>query len=191
MLKYFIFGFPMLFASLFSFFGGKEDPHKKNQALMGNIINSSIKQLSNRYGIVAIGGGGGEKEGKSWLKSVSFHLYRKLTKEEARILLIEIVELFLHNINNNKEITPYLYDHPFTYRNLEFAVFFYNKDRSDFYHPDIGLISLTPRGTVSFVTYAPGALCEYASDVEETYEEAYKIATQRHYKPAAESNEAL
>jgi hypothetical protein len=179
MLKLCIFGFPMLFASLFSFFGGKEDPCQKNEARMNTIINTSIKQLSTRYNLVPIGRGGGNKNNKSQLESVSFKLKQKLTKQQARILIVEIVELFLHNINNNQEIASYLYDSPFTYKNLEFRVFIDDKDGSDLYHPDLGLVSLTEGGTVSFVTYAPGTRSDYASDVEEPYEETYHIAMQR------------
>ena len=59
MLKFCIFGFPMVFASLFSFFGGNVEPHKKNEALMASIVRNSNKQLSSRYGLISIGGGGG------------------------------------------------------------------------------------------------------------------------------------
>ena len=98
MFKFCIFGFPVLFASLFSYFGGKVDPYKKNQALMNTIINNSIKQLSTHYKLAPIGRGESEKDDKSRMEGVSFNLYQKLTKEEARILIVEIVELFLHNI---------------------------------------------------------------------------------------------
>lgn len=178
MLKFCIFGLPIIFASLFNFFGKEMDPYEKNAEYMNRIVNDSIKQLSKRYGLLPIGRGGAEKDSKSKSEYVAFHLHQKLTKEEARILIVEITELFLHNINNNKKITPFLYDTPFTYRNLEFAIFIYNKDGSDIFHPNIGLVSLTRRGTVNFVTYEPGTLCDYASDMEEPYEEAYKIATQ-------------
>lgn len=167
----------LLFASLFNFLGGNVDPNKKNEALMGSIVNSSIKQLKNRYGVYPVGRGGGETDGKARMEFVAFNLDKKLTKDEARILIVEIVELFLHNINQNTEISSHLYNNPFTYKNLEFVVYILDSDRSDLYHPDIGLVSLTPRGTVSYVTYEPGTRCGYASDVEETYEEAYRIAT--------------
>lgn len=178
MFKFSIMTFPLILASFFDFFGGKMGPQDKNEKLMLSVVNTSIKQLSDRYGLVPIGAGGGEKDGKSRSEHVSFHLYKKITKDEARILMVEIVELFLHNINGTKEVSHYLYDNPFTYKNLEFAVFFYEKDGSDIVHPDIGLVSLSPRGTVGFVTYEPGRGARYATDVEEPYEEAYRIATQ-------------
>jgi len=178
----YFFSFSMLFASLFNFFGGKEEPYKNNEAYMNKIINRSIKQLENRYGLVPIGSGGGNIDNKSRKETVSFHLYHKLTKEEARILIIEIVELLLHNINIDKVIAPYLYNFPFTYKNIEATVFIYEKDESDLFDPNIGLISLTRRGTINYVTYLPNSKwCEYATDVEEPYEQAYKIVTQKDY----------
>jgi len=92
-----------------------------------------------------------------------------------------MVELFLHNINGNKEIIPYLYDNPFTYKNLEFRVFILDKDGSDIFHPNLGLVSLTQRGTVTFVTYKKGALCSRVIDIEEPYEETYKIVMKKQY----------
>lgn len=179
MFKFSIMTISLLLASFFDFFGGKMDPQKKNEKLMSGIIKTGIKQLSKRYGLIPIGIGGGEKDGKSTREYVAFHIHKKLTKEEARILIIEIVELFLHKINGSKEISHYLYDNPFTYKNLEFRVFIFDKDGSDVFHPDLGLVSLTPLGTISFVTYEPGTYANYASESEEPYEEAYSIATQK------------
>jgi len=180
MLRFYL-SFAIIFASLFSIQDGKTDPYKKNQALMASIIDDSIDQLSKRYGLIPIGTGGGEKEGKSWLKCVSFQLYKKITKDEARILMVEMVEIFLRNINKNKIIIPYLYNHPFTYKNLELSVFILDKDGSDIFHPHLGLISLTESGTVNFVSYEPGPMCDYATDIEEPYEETYKIVMKKQY----------
>jgi len=168
----------MLLASLFSFFGGNTDPYKKNQALMDSIVNNSIKQLSDRYGLIPVGRGKSVKEEKSSMESVSLRLDRVLSKDEARVLIVEIVELFLHNINENQNVSHFLYNNPFTYKNFEFRVFIYDKDGSDIFDPYIGLVSLTPRGTVSYVTYKAGSSVSRESWLEEPYEEAYRIATQ-------------
>ena len=171
---------PIFFAGFFSFFGGEELAYKKDEAKMNAIVNHSIKQLSKRYKVIPIGRGGGNEDNKSRSEYVAFQLYEKLSKDEARVLIIEIVELFLCNINSNKEIAPYLYNIPFTYENLEFRVFLYDKDGSDLYHPNLGLVSLTRIGTINFVTYKDESL-DYAYNVEEPYEEAYRIATNREY----------
>ena len=92
--------------------------------------------------------------------------------------LLKLVELFLHNINNSPQVTSYLYNNPFTYENLEFIIFISNKDGSMIYHPNVGVVSLTQNGIVSFRTYEPGKNCKYLGNEKETYEEAYKIATQ-------------
>lgn len=182
MMKLALLGIPMFFASLFSFFGCEEKPHKKDEARMTKIVNRSIQQLSMRYGVIPIGTGGANVDNKSKREFVAFQLHCKISKDEARILLVEIVELFLHNINGSKDIAHYLYNQPFTYRNLEFVIFIQNNDGSDLFHPDLGRISLSQRGTVSFVTYDPACrYWGYATKIEESYEEAYKIVTQRDY----------
>ena len=181
MFKIFFVGLPMLFASLFSFFGGNSDPNKKNEALMADIVNISTKQLSKRYGLVPVGRGGGNVDYKSKREFIAFQLQHKLTKDEARILIVEIIELFLHNINNTPEISPYLYDDPFTYKNLEVVIYLSNVDGSKIYDPELGLVALTERGNAKFVTYEFGKLCSYATNEEEPYEESYRLATGREY----------
>ncbi|HEV8052400.1 MAG TPA: hypothetical protein VGP47_07890 [Parachlamydiaceae bacterium] len=181
MLKFWVVGFPMLFSSLFSFFGANTDPNEKNEALMAKIVNTSTKQLSKRYGLITIGGGGGHVDNKSKREAVSFHLHCNLEKQEARALMVEVVELLLYNINNNNHITTYLYDNPFTYKNLEIRIFIYSNDGSNVYHPNLGLIGLSRRGTVYFVTYENGTNFNYATDKEEPYEVTYKLATGNEY----------
>jgi len=62
MLKFLIFGFQIFFASLFIFKNEKIDSYKKNQALMANIIDISIDQMSKRYSLTPIVTGGGESK---------------------------------------------------------------------------------------------------------------------------------
>jgi len=64
---------------------------------------------------------------------------------------------------------------------LELSVFILDKDGSDIFHPQLGLVSLTQKGTVNFVSYEKGTLCDYASDIEEPYEETYKIVMKKQY----------
>lgn len=182
MVKFYLLSLPVFFSSLFNFFGNEEKPHKKDETRMTKIVNNSIRQLSTRYGVIPIGTGGSNVDHKSKREFVAFQLRQKISKEEARILIVEIVELLLHNINGNKEIKNYLYNQPFSYRNLEIALFIRETDNSKIFHPNIGLVNLTQRGTVNFVTYDPNdSFCGYATDIEESYEEAYKIVTQRDY----------
>jgi len=183
MFKFSFFGFPILLASLFSFFEC-EDEYDKNMVIMNRVIDTSIKQLNKRYGLEACGRGSGELDNKSRMESVSFTINHKLTKDEARILIIEIVELFLHNINNTKNIDSVLYNNPFTYKNLQFVVFIHNQDDSSNFHPDLGLVYLSKRGVVGFATYTPGTRYKRETEIEEPYEEAYKIATGNDYPEA-------
>lgn len=183
-------GIPLVIASLFSFFGVNPLPYKKYERLMGSIINTSINQLSKRYGVVPCGRGGGvvpnesgdgNLDYKSKNEFIAFQLERQVSKEEARVLIVEIAELILHHINTTPEIQPYLNNDPFTYKNLELVIYLSNKDESKIYDPELGLVALTRRGNVNFATYKPGKLCSRATDEEEPYEETYRIATGREY----------
>lgn len=179
-----------MLSSLFSLFGSEPLPYKKYDKLMSSIIDTSINQLSKRYGVVACGRGGGvvpNKNGEGDLdykknhEFIAFELDRKMSKEEARVLIVEIAELILYHINNTPQIRPYLNNDRFTYQNLEIVIYLSNKDGSKIYDPELGLVALTRRGTVNFVTYKFGKLCSYATDVEEPYDETYRLATGREW----------
>ena len=57
----------------------------------------------------------------------TFYSLEKANLQKARKVLINCIENLLNEINNNKEISSYLYNAPFTYKNLDLGIFFFNK----------------------------------------------------------------
>ena len=48
--------------------------------------------------------------------------------KKGRKLIIYCAQKFLHNINSNKEIRPYLYSSPFGFKDIDIALYFNDKD---------------------------------------------------------------
>src|SRR5262245_20330405 len=131
--KYII--FYMLFAccSLFSFSFHESLGFNLNElpiadTILDKVLEKTIIELRKKYPLSMIGVGRGQKDKKKTEIDVSFMLNRFLSKDECRKLLIDITEELLKNINENKDLQPYLYYMPFPYRNLEIRVFLRNPD---------------------------------------------------------------
>jgi hypothetical protein len=57
----------------------------------------------------------------------SFDVLQIVTLEEARIRMVEETENFLKKINTDEKVRPYLLEHPFTIKHIQFALSFPRK----------------------------------------------------------------
>lgn len=73
--------------------------------------------------------------------AMSFNYYQEIDLNSARSLIIYSVNEYLSDINNNKEIKPYLSNYPFTSKNIETRIFIYGPDRRKLPPEKIGYIS--------------------------------------------------
>ncbi len=88
------------------------------------ITHQTIEQIRREKQLLCMGTGGSMPHDVRKL-SVSF-MYRQkeeLDVRSARELMVYIVDLYLENINADKELRPYLHVYPFTAENLEITVF--------------------------------------------------------------------
>ena len=107
---------------------------------------------------------------------IEFMVFRIITKDEGRKMLVEGVEELLHELNSNPQLEPYLQPYPFTVANVQISIFSYHPDRTKAYYPDI--ISFTAySGKVRYVTDSPQPQYKYKqfTEEEESYEEAVEI----------------
>ena len=111
-----------------------------------------------------------------------FQIFRPLTKSEGRKMLLEIAQVLLSELNLNYQLEPYLKPYPFIKDNIQLAIFTYNLDRTDTYHPDIATFSLVG-GTIHYVTDIPELKYQHYTKESESFEEAEKIV----YSKLAES----
>ncbi len=132
------------------------------------------KRLEKKYHMSISAIGGASKEG-IWLMSVGFdRLGDPMTIEEGRRVIVDCVQEYLKDINNDEALRSYLKIHPFTIDNLYITIFQFAKDGSLFFDPILDSITVDKFGFV-YSTTDPNNIYKYKNTFEETYEEALAI----------------
>ena len=136
------------------------------------VMHSYSKKVKKEKDLDAFGMGG---ELMTNVKSFSLTYVseRKLNIDEARPLIVECIEDLLKDINDYKEIRPYLNDYPFTVKNLEFGIMFM-KPNGDIIR-DGHLADVTSLNGKILYRIRPLNTNRFKKIYEETYEEALRI----------------
>ncbi|GAB4230506.1 MAG: hypothetical protein Tsb0021_08590 [Chlamydiales bacterium] len=141
------------------------------------ILGNAIKRVSKKYPLNAVGLGGGidHKEKKNTIFDVMFVLEKKVTIDQARCIILDVLDTFLYYANNDPEVAPFLKPFPYTQKGFHIALFVYNSKGEKILHPNISVISLS-LGKISYTTEEYEG--EFTKDVDEhieTVEEAREI----------------
>ncbi len=173
----------LLFVSLisFSFFsfsfynllGFDQEELPTVDIIIDKVISKTLSKLQQKQPLSMIGIGGEQKNGKEKAIDVSLALNKILNKEECRELVVECLELYLKDINDSVELKQYLYETPFTNKNLELRIFLTKPNGGDIVDPDICIISVV-NGIISYRVQAANDKYTYTT-TKESYEEALKI----------------
>ena len=139
------------------------------------IINVS-ERLNKKYGLkLGAIGGAVDKEGV-WKINATFSRYGKvLSMKEARIMILDCIEEFLKEANNNEEFRPYMKVYPFTLENLSVGIINYDENRVVRHFPDISIVS-TRLGMIFYESFGPEVKLPYANVAKESYEEALNLS---------------
>ncbi len=170
---YFIFGLIGLYLTTpnISLMGS----YSKGDALSNQVIARTGERLSKKYHLSFSGIGGGEKDGKTWLMSVSFNRYGEpLTIEQGRRIIVDCVQEYLADINRHEELRPYLSNYPFTAHNLDIAIFNFNSKGESIVDPYLEVMA-DYKGEMMYFTSDPENSYRYKSRTYESYEEALAI----------------
>jgi hypothetical protein len=139
--------FTILIASLlmsFSFF------RKKNYIDVAVEIRNKVgKELAKKHRMDVIAMGGAMMDQVSEI-ALSFQMYRLLTQDEARTIMVDCSEAILKAFNENEAIRPYLSNYPFTPSNLDVTIYIFDPTRHDVYYPDFCIVSVDSEDFVSF-----------------------------------------
>jgi hypothetical protein len=114
---------------------------------------------------------GGAMMGDIQEMDVSFNYSCPINIPTARKLIIECAKEYLQDINDNKEVQPYLHDHPFTAQNIQITIFIHNVDDSRIYYPNLCNVNII-NNTVRYLSHDGE---KFVSLKEEPYDEAMKI----------------
>lgn len=143
-------------------------------AIVGEMVCSKIsREVQQKFNIVEIGNGGGMRDNVK-LVSFDFNCPNIVDKDEARLLLITIVEFFLERINENEEIRPYLSNYPFEIKNVIIILSFMTKNGDQIFDPFIAT-AICMQGKILYATNDPNNSLARKNKFIETYEEALAI----------------
>ena len=138
------------------------------------IVKNYIKEYAIPRGLCADGYGGSFMHNVHVI-SLDFVSNQALSVAEARILYIEMMEEFLHRINMNSKIRPYLHNYPFDHKNFELNISFRNKNKRVLQPECVAFMFYIDRkNTLYYDAYDPQQR-EFYSIHTESYEEALEI----------------
>jgi hypothetical protein len=152
-------------------FGCAQNPNY--EVLANRVIKQTAEQLRLEKDLRAIGTVG-QMMGDIQLLGIEFYYYHLVNLSEARELLVYASQVFLKNINENKEVRPYLHNYPFTLKNIDVTIFVSQPNGQDPPQGDIEIITLRSDKIIYKLT-APSEFAPWPVLHEETYEEALKI----------------
>ncbi len=82
------------------------------------------------FGVVSLGQGGYFNQGKIDSFYADFMIAKEVSEEEAKELLLSVTEKFLHHINGDCKLKPYLNIYPITMEHLSVSIAFMDQKKS-------------------------------------------------------------
>ena len=164
--------FIFFFTSCTNFEGLRQEDDISN-----HIIKVVSKRLNEKYGFkLASIGGGADQEGV-WNLDGGYSLNgaKILDIKVARELILNCMQEFLYEANNNEEFRPFMKVYPFTPKNITIVIFNHDEEGRRVHFPYISVVSIS-RGTIDYRWLGPTIMDPYAQEVSETYEEALKLS---------------
>jgi hypothetical protein len=133
------------------------------------VVNQFCDEMKKKFGLICTGSGGSFAYDIQSI-SLMFISDKIANREEARKLEVIVVESFLKAINENREIRPYLREHPFTPDRANISISF--RDNKKELDKDGDLTSVFQAKNTLFFHYNDSSNeLEYRTE-KEPYEEA-------------------
>jgi len=151
-----------------NFFKEKEP---EDVVLERKVMQRTIKKLEKEKKLYCDGFGGFGVNVVE-ISALSFvHKGEPYDVEKARELIVYAAEVFLNEFNSFEKIRPYLANYPFTAKNLDLRIFFYNEKTIKYVEPYL-IVSSLIRGKIY---YRVSKNNTFETVHEEPYEEALEI----------------
>lgn len=142
---------------------------RRANAIIGKVGN----KLARKYNMKLIGTGGGMIDSVK-LMTLAFNINKPLNREESRKVILDCASEFLHEINSDQEIRPYLVKFPFPTENISISVFTHDEQGRKLYDPDIFVVSIED-GEISYLTADRENKYRIKSEYVESYKDALKL----------------
>ncbi len=117
---------------------------------------------------------GGSMLDKITMLSIGFEIYRPLSQEEARSIIVDSVEEFTRAVNNDPNIQEFLEKKPFGPENIVIDIIIFDEDGTKLYHPNLSLV-VSSIGTVMYKTNDPKKEFGRKLIITETFDEAKQL----------------
>ena len=114
---------------------------REQDIIANRVQNCFVKKVREELGLYCEGSGGKQAYDIQSYR-LQFRIVEKGTIERARELIVKITEMFKEEINNDKDVRPYLREYPFPHERIEIRISF--SDEKGYRYKD---------GSVAFCTY--------------------------------------
>ena len=146
----------------------------RGEQLVNSILAQGAKTIKEKYNIRPCGTGAAMPGGPIQKLTLCFNTKYPYSKEQLRESLIKSAHELLDQVNKNNEIQEFLYEKPFTIKNIQIIIFNHDKNGRGVYDPDI-CGSQIAQGILTFRTQDENDIFKYKNEYEETYDEALKM----------------
>lgn len=156
---------------LFIFIAGYFNDEPQNFKIANNVSYRAAKKIQNKYHPHFNGAiWRTDKENGLFNKiNISFSMYGEVNIIRAREIILDIIHVFMSDINNNEILRKYL-NGQFLHSNITVSVYIYDEERGDIYDPNLGMV-LYDGKEISYFSEIEN-IVPLNLKLEETYEEA-------------------
>jgi len=148
----------------------KAPPYNK---IVDNIMSRASKRLVKKHSMRLIGIHEGMM-GCVKMMGFRFQVYRPLSKDEARAMVVDSIQDFLADINQDEKIRQYLEVYPFDLNHVDMMIFIDTPDYGTYYYPNLCVVTAS-RGNIRYSTNDPEKKYSYKTEETESFEDAVKI----------------
>jgi len=157
--------------------------HKSHSDLADEQMSIYAKKAYEEKGIVLEGSGGAMMNDIKTF-TLSFNCYDYLTLEQTRVLVVQVMNEFLEQVNENEEIRPFLHTYPLTLKNISLMIGFRNHHDQPPPREYIAL-AYTHEGKIfySHLDVPNFTSSKFCDDYRESFNDAVRIVMQQENMP--------
>ena len=149
-------------------------PLPKEEQLVNQILADAAKIIRDKCCLHPSGAGAAMPEGPIRKLVLTFDTKKPHTKEELRKLLIETAHVLLNQVTQNEEVQQFIYEKPFTIKNVQITIFNRQKNGLNVLDPGVSNVQIM-RGVLNYSSIDQEDRFKYKNKHEESYEEAMEI----------------
>lgn len=156
---------------------------------VNQVTNAFIEEVRKEFGLQCIAEGGSMPYDIFDI-DLCFTAYRKATIDEARELIVTLIEKFLKIINAHEKIRPYLREYPFPAKRVGISISFHKKNNRPETENSIDYVHQCKNKL--FYTFHDSKI-DYSSIAlwEESYEDAYQLVQNSHSRESLTADKML